>query len=124
MISLNENAYAVVERLSAAAEPLCVAVSTLDNGATVVDAGVAVDGTLEAGRLFAEVCLAGLADVQFRQLDLDGLVLPGVEVNVHRPLLACMASQYAGWALNVPATETSKKYFAMASGTGPGAVSR
>ena len=116
MLSLNEHAYAVVERLTAAAEMLCVAVSTLDNGATVVDAGVAVDGTLEAGRLFAEVCLAGLADVQFRQLDLDGLVLPGVEVNVHRPLLACMASQYAGWALNVPATETSKKYFAMGSG--------
>ena len=99
-----------------AAGPLSVAVIELDNGATVVDAGVAIDGSLEAGRLFAEVCLAGLADVQFRQLDLDGLTLPGVEVNVHLPVLACMASQYAGWALNVPATETSKKYFAMCSG--------
>ena len=116
MLSLNEHAYAVVERLIAAAEPLRVAVSQLDNGAMVIDAGVAVEGTLEAGRLFAEVCLAGLADVQFRQLDLDGAALPGVEVNVHRPVLACMASQYAGWALNVPATETSKKYFAMGSG--------
>ena len=27
-----------------------------------------------------------------------------------------MASQYAGWAVNVPATDTSKKYFAMGSG--------
>lgn len=116
MISLNERAYAVFERLSAAAEPLGVALSELDTGAVILDAGVEVDGTLEAGRLFAEVCLAGLADVRFRQLDLGGLVLPGVEVNVHRPVLACMASQYAGWALNVPATETSKKYFAMCSG--------
>lgn len=116
MISLNERAHAVVARLRAAAEPLGVAVSRLDNGATLIDAGVEVEGSLEAGRLFAEVCMAGLADVQFRQLDLGGLALPGVEVNVHRPVLACMASQYAGWALNVPATETSKKYSAMASG--------
>ncbi len=116
MISLNENAGVVVEKLRAAAEPLAVAVSVLENGATVVDAGVEVRGTLEAGRLFAEACLGGLADVQFRQLHLDDLVLPGVEVNVHCPVLACMASQYAGWAVNVAATETSKKYFAMGSG--------
>ncbi len=64
-------AAAVVERLRAAAEPLGVAVSELENGATVVDAGVEVDGTLEAGRLFAEVCLGGLADVQFRAAHLE-----------------------------------------------------
>ena len=60
--------------------------------------------------------MGGLADVQLRQLDLGDLALPGVEVNVHQPVLACMASQYAGWAVNVPATDTSKKYFAMGSG--------
>ena len=116
MISLNERAHAVFRRLSEAAEPLGVAVSELDNGATILDAGVETDGSLEAGRLFSEVCLGGLADVQLRQLDLDGLVLPGVEVSVPQPVLACMASQYAGWAVNVPATDTSKKYFAMGSG--------
>ncbi|MEI6450111.1 MAG: methenyltetrahydromethanopterin cyclohydrolase [Actinomycetes bacterium] len=116
MISLNERAHAVFRRLSDAAEPLQVAVSELDNGATVLDAGVAVDGSLEAGRLFAEACLGGLADVQLRQLQLDDLTLPGVEVSVPQPVLACMASQYAGWAVNVPAGDTSKKYFAMGSG--------
>jgi methenyltetrahydromethanopterin cyclohydrolase len=116
VISLNDRAHAVFTRLSDAAEPLQVAVTGLDNGATILDAGVEVDGSLEAGRLFAEVCLGGLADVRLRQLHLDDLVLPGVEVNVHLPLLACMASQYAGWAVDVPATETAKKYFAMGSG--------
>jgi methenyltetrahydromethanopterin cyclohydrolase len=116
VISLNERAHAVFQRLSDAAEPLGVTVSLLDSGATILDAGVETNGSLEAGRLFSEVCLGGLADVQLRQLDLDGLVLPGVEVNVHQPVLACMASQYAGWAVNVPATDTSKKYFAMGSG--------
>ena len=82
----------------------------------MLDAGAEVDGSLEAGRLFSEVCLGGLADVQLRQLQLDDLTLPGVEVSVHQPLLACMASQYAGWAITVPATAHSKKYFAMGSG--------
>ena len=116
MISLNERAHAVFRRLSDAAEPLQVAVSELDNGATILDAGVEIDGSLEAGRLFSEVCLGGLADVQLRQLQLDDLTLPGVEVSVHQPVLACMASQYAGWAVNVPASDSSKKYFAMGSG--------
>jgi methenyltetrahydromethanopterin cyclohydrolase len=116
VISLNERAHAVFLRLSEAAESLGVAVSELENGATLLDAGVETDGSPEAGRLFSEVCLGGLADVQLRQLDLDGLVLPGVEVSVSQPVLACMASQYAGWAVNVPATDTSKKYFAMGSG--------
>ena len=116
MISLNERAHAVFRRLSEAAEPLQVAVSELETGTTVLDAGVEIDGSLEAGRLFSEVCLGGLADVQLRQLQLDDLTLPGVEVSVPQPLLACMASQYAGWAVNVPATDTSKKYFAMGSG--------
>ena len=116
MISLNERAHAVFQRLSAAAEPLQVAVSELGNGATVLDAGVETGGSLEAGRLFSEVCMGGLADVQLRQLQLDDLTLPGVEVSVPQPVLACMASQYAGWAVNVPATDASKKYFAMGSG--------
>jgi methenyltetrahydromethanopterin cyclohydrolase len=55
-------------------------------------------------------------DVRFRQLELGDLTLPGVEVNVNHPVTACMASQYAGWAVDVPATEASKKYFAMGSG--------
>jgi methenyltetrahydromethanopterin cyclohydrolase len=116
VISLNERAHAVFRRLSDAAEALQVAVCELENSTTVLDAGVDVDASLEAGRLLSEACLGGLADVQLRQLQLDDLALPGVEVSVHQPVLACMASQYAGWAVNVPATGSSKKYFAMGSG--------
>ena len=39
------------------AEALELAVTQLPNETTVVDAGVKVPGSLEAGRLFAEVCL-------------------------------------------------------------------
>lgn len=116
MISLNELSADIVVTLTARAEPLQVAVSRLANGAEVVDAGVATVGSLEAGRLFAEACMAGLGTVGFHALHLDDLVLPGVEVAVDRPVLACMAAQYAGWAVKVPASFESEAYFAMGSG--------
>jgi len=116
VISLNELSAEVVRRLTARAESLQVAVTRLANGAEVVDAGVEAPGSLEAGRLFAEVCMGGLGDVRLRMVQLDGLVLPGVEVAVSRPVLGCMAAQYAGWAVNVPAGGEGKKYFAMGSG--------
>jgi methenyltetrahydromethanopterin cyclohydrolase len=42
--------------------------------------------------------------------------MPGVEVSVSHPVVACMASQYAGWAVKAPKTEDSASYFAMGSG--------
>jgi len=79
-------------------------------GARVVDCGAKAIGGLEAGRLLAEVCLAGLGQVQlFRGRE---KLWPGasIAVSTDQPLLACMASQYAGWQVSVG------KYFAMGSG--------
>ena len=116
MISLNELSAAIVAKLAKRAERLHVEVSRLENGAQVIDAGVEVPGSLEAGRLFAEICMGGLGNVRVSELQLDGLVLPGVEVSVSRPVLGCMAAQYAGWAVDVPASGGAGKYFAMGSG--------
>jgi methenyltetrahydromethanopterin cyclohydrolase len=116
LISLNESAHAVVQRLISEAGALQVLVTELDNGATVVDTGVETIGSYEAGRLFSEACLAGLAGVRLCQVDAAGLALPGVEVSVQQPVLACMASQYAGWSVDVPATGSSRSFFAMGSG--------
>ena len=110
MISVNRLAAGIAERMITDAERLGLAVIRLPNGATVVDAGVAVDGSLEAGRLFAEVCLGGLGKVHFCGLDLGDLWLPGVAVGVSHPTVACMAAQYAGWAVK------AGKFFAMGSG--------
>lgn len=116
MISLNELSAAVVDRLAERAEPLGVAVHRLAGDALVVDAGINVPGSFEAGRLFAEICLGGLGDVSFCDLAFGEVVLPGVTVSVSRPVWGCMASQYAGWAVNVPVGDEGKKYFAMGSG--------
>ena len=110
MLSVNQSALPIVRQMIENAEPLGLAVTTLDNGTTVVDAGISGPASLEAGRLFAEICLGGLASVEFCQLPFGDVSLPGMTVSVSHPVEACMASQYAGWAVKADG------YFAMGSG--------
>jgi methenyltetrahydromethanopterin cyclohydrolase len=110
MVSVNLRAKQIAEQMMADAEALGLAVATLDNGAKVIDCGVKVPGSPSAGKLFAEACLGGLGQVSFLPLDFGDFWLPGVGVSVERPLIACMASQYAGWAIS------KGKFFAMGSG--------
>jgi len=120
MISVNERAIVILQQMMAQAEVLGVAAQTLSNGATVIDAGVKVPGSFAAGKLFAEACLGGLGEVGFTRLSFPsppelggiegGLWLPGVSVRVEHPAIACMAAQYAGWAVK------RGKFFAMGSG--------
>jgi methenyltetrahydromethanopterin cyclohydrolase len=107
---LNGRAARLADLMAADAAVLGIAVATLPGGARVLDCGVAAPGGLEAGRRLAEVCLASLATVSLTGVDLDGLWLPAVAVATDHPVAACMASQYAGWAIDPPG------YFAMGSG--------
>jgi methenyltetrahydromethanopterin cyclohydrolase len=112
MLSLNDRAAELADRLAADADALRVAVTTLPNGTRLIDCGSAVPGGLEAGRRFAEICMGGLGAVTFTPLVLDGRWLPGLTVVTDQPAPACLASQYAGWRLD------RDGYFAMASGPG------
>ena len=58
----------------------------------------------------AEVCLADLARVAIAPGRIGDWSGPVVTVHTDQPLLACMASQYAGWQI------TADKFFAMGSG--------
>jgi methenyltetrahydromethanopterin cyclohydrolase len=91
-------------------EVLGVVASTLENGARLVDCGVEAPGGLEAGRLMAEICMGGAGRVTFTSVELEGLRLPGVHVWTDHPAIACLGSQYAGWAIK------PEGYFAMGSG--------
>jgi len=116
MLSLNERALEIVHDMIGEAEALELEATRLSNGTTLVDAGVNVPGSLEAGRLFAEACLGGLGKVLFCEINYGELSFPAVSVTVARPTLACMAAQYAGWAVKVNETQSSGEYFAMGSG--------
>jgi methenyltetrahydromethanopterin cyclohydrolase len=111
-LSLNDRAQELADRLAAEADALRVGVDTLPSGTRLIDCGSAVPGGLEAGRHFAEICMAGLGRVSFTPLVLEGSWHPGLTVVSDRPALACLASQYAGWRLD------RDGYFAMASGPG------
>jgi methenyltetrahydromethanopterin cyclohydrolase len=104
MISLNERALALADRLAGDPE---VDVATLANGTRVIDCGA---GGYEAGRLFAEICMAGLGTVAYAPLVIEGRWLPALTVTTDRPAIACLAAQYAGWRVD------REGYFAMGSG--------
>ena len=118
MISVNRRAATIVVQMISECEALDIHVKRLKNGATVIDAGVEVPGSMEAGRLFSCACLAGLARVGFTQGNYhtraaegaSSFWLPMVDVSVNSPPIACMASQYAGWAVK------TDRYFAIGSG--------
>jgi methenyltetrahydromethanopterin cyclohydrolase len=111
-LSLNESALALADRLAAEAEPVGVAVTTLANSTRLIDCGAKAPGGFEAGRVFAEICMAGLGKVGYAPVVLDGRWFPGVTVTTDRPAVACLASQYAGWRVD------RDGYFAMGSGPG------
>ncbi len=109
-LSLNKRAWALVDQLVNDAEAYAVKIETLSNGTRLIDCGVEVAGGYEAGRLFAEICMGGLGRVSFGQTQIGDWVGPHVIVQTDHPESACLAAQYAGWAVQ------RDKYFAMGSG--------
>ncbi len=110
-LSPNRLALPLVKEFLSRSELLKVKVHK-QNGVTVIDCGVHVQGGGEAGSLFASVCLGGLAQVTLHWLDFHGLRWPAVEVVTDHPVRACLASQYAGWPIK------NGKLLAMGSGPG------
>jgi methenyltetrahydromethanopterin cyclohydrolase len=112
--SLNALAAPLVAALIRDAAALRLGVSRDASGATLIDAGIAAPGGLEAGRRIAEICLAGLGRVSL--LPSDGPWPWQVSVHTANPVLACLGSQYAGWSLEHQEGETG--FFALGSGPG------
>jgi methenyltetrahydromethanopterin cyclohydrolase len=109
-LQMNARACALADRAIEHATEWRLSVSTLASGARVIDAGVNVAGGLAAGRMLAELCMGGLGHLEYTPLTLGGESWPGVLIWTDHPAQCCMASQYAGWAINPDG------YFAMGSG--------
>ena len=112
MVSVNVEAKKTVDVMIEKADALNIAVSTLDNGATVLDCGVNVDGSFKAGELYTKVCLGGLADVGISiPGDLsEKFALPSVKIKTDSPSISTLGSQKAGWSVSVG------DFFALGSG--------
>lgn len=115
MPSVNSLAAPLVVELKERAAALGLAVSRLANGVCIINAGIDVSGSPEAGRLIAEICLGGLGKVTLHAgSDYVGSEWT-VSVDSSEPVIACLASQYAGWSLS---QGTGKSAF-NALGSGP-----
>jgi methenyltetrahydromethanopterin cyclohydrolase len=109
-LAMNELASEIADHLEEHAALLRVRARLLPSGARVIDAGVEMDGGYDAGTALAEICMGGLGNVAYVPLQIGGEAWPGLTVWTDHPAVACMASQYAGWAISVD------KFFAMGSG--------
>ncbi len=109
-LTLNERGLRLADHLAATAAALRINVQQTAAGARLLDCGVAAEGGLQAGLGLARVCLANQAEVALVPGAFAGLPVPQVQVMTDHPVLACMASQYAGWQVSVG------KFFAMGSG--------
>ena len=113
-ISINKAVQPLIATILTNAQNLGVQVTTYGNGSVVVDGS---KGSYEFGRLMGEVCLSGLGSVQFTPILVGNMQLPGVQVTTSHPIIACMASQYAGWNVKLKKEGEKKPIFScMSSG--------
>lgn len=115
---LNQRAFALIDAVESQVGDLRGTFLELENGGWLIDLGVKAEGSLEAGRLLARVCLAGLGDVQIVPGEIADITWPYVQVVTDSPVEACLLSQYAGWQISVG------KFFAMGSGPMRAAAAR
>jgi len=108
--SVNKLTQPLVKHLIDNADKLRLGVETLENGSTIIDAGIKVPGGLEAGRIIAEICLGGMGTVTISHSAYTDNWPLSVNVHTGNPVLSCLGSQYAGWSLS------HEKYYALGSG--------
>ena len=99
-LSINNLIAPKVDHLVNFANGLGLSASRTTNGSLLIDAGISSYGSMEAGRQIAEICLGGLATARLRaSRDYENWPWH-VDVHTSHPVIACLASQYAGWDLS------------------------
>lgn len=120
--SVNALAQPLVLALLAQASDLQLGTERLGNGCTVVDAGIAARGGIEAGRRIAEICMGGLGTVHLQFAASASRWPLCLSVHASNPVLACLGSQYAGWSLSHG--EGKGAFRSLGSGPGRAAAAR
>lgn len=108
--SVNEFSMPKVKRLMTESDLLQVKVHSQKGKATIIDCGIDVPGSMEAGRLVAEACMGGLGTVSFDTIRVGDSIFPATRVMSDLAPLACIGSQAAGWNVKV------EGFFALGSG--------
>jgi methenyltetrahydromethanopterin cyclohydrolase len=99
-----------VKQLMAESDLLRVKVHKTKGKATILDCGIDVPGSLEAGRLVSEACMGGLGTITLDTSTLGDYIFPATRVTTDAPALSCFGAQAAGWDIKV------EGFFALGSG--------
>lgn len=116
-MTLNERAWKLADRMEMEREILNVKVTRV-SGTRIVDCGDQAAGGLAAGILLSRICLSDLGEVSLTASNIAEVPGAAVQVSTDHPVLACLASQYAGWQVK------GNNFFAMASGPVRAVVAR
>jgi methenyltetrahydromethanopterin cyclohydrolase len=108
--SINKMAMGLVHKLIHNADLLRIKPIKSKGKATILDCGIEVPGSFEAGRLVAEICMGGLGSVVLETASIDAKTFPATRVTTDTAALACIGSQAAGWDIKV------EDFFALGSG--------
>ena len=114
--NINRLVQPLVEELCVQQDRFRVAVGYSPQGARLIDAGIDIAGGLEAGRRVAQICLGGLAEVTLLCDGVSDSWPLTIHVHTSHPVVACLASQYAGWSLSCG--EGKEAFHALGSGPG------
>ena len=101
MLSINELAYKLVEKLLAKPDYYSVTVEKLPSGTTVIDTGLEAPGGYEAGLMTTRVAMGGAGTASLGYADFGGFDLPTVIVSTDHPAVALFGAQLAGWRVKV-----------------------
>ncbi len=109
-MSMNRRALWLVEALLAHGHERRAILHLIEGGGRYIDCGIEARGGLHVGMDLARICLGDLATVSIVPGEVAARPVPVVQVVTDHPVQACLAGQYAGWAIS------EGKYFAMGSG--------
>lgn len=98
-ISVNRKAWLQVKKLLDNPEHYQVKVEQTKHGVILIDAGITVEGGLQAGKLITEVCLGGCGEAQILPLQFGDIVLPSIFVSTNQPAISTLGSQLADWQI-------------------------
>jgi methenyltetrahydromethanopterin cyclohydrolase len=96
------------------AAELRLGVSRGELGETLIDSGSRSVGGIAAGLRIAAICMGGLGDVTLAPSSATPRWPWTLVVRSSNPVIACLASQYAGWRLSDDGV--GKAFFALGSG--------
>ena len=109
-LSVNKYSEKIIDDLVNKSEQYSIVVEQNRTGAWIVDCGINVSGSIEAGLKVSELCMGGLGSVFLSHSNFSDRINWNISVFSSHPVLSCLASQYAGWNLK------HKKFFSLGSG--------